>query len=271
MPSTQENLSFWNNNYDWSTHGDEWSVAWGGADTQWHGTLFPRIMRHLPVHTILEIAPGFGRWTQFLAGLCKRLIVVDLSSKCIDACRQRFRDTTHIEYHVNDGRTLPMVADGSVDFVFSFDSLVHVDAEAIESYLSELGRVLKPGGTGFIHHSNVAERAGRPSIDRFLASPHRLHALFRRPLPVRQTHGRALDVSASVFRAGAAKAGVSCISQEKVNWGGDDLIDCLSTIRKSTGSSPQATATLTNPHFMREASYLAGIAQLYGGAGTDVS
>ena len=88
MASTQENLSFWNKDYDWSAHGDEWSGAWGGAHTQWHGTLFPRIRRHLPVHTILEIAPGFGRWTQFLAGLCERLIVVDLSSKCIEACRR---------------------------------------------------------------------------------------------------------------------------------------------------------------------------------------
>ena len=201
MPSTQENLSFWNREYDWSAHGDEWSGAWGGAHTQWHGSLFPRIRRHLPVHTILEIAPGFGRWTHFLAGLCERLIVVDLSSKCIEACRARFRDVTHIEYHVNDGRTLPMVAERSVDFVFSFDSLVHVDADVIESYLSELGRVLKPGGAGFIHHSNVAEFSERLPIDRFLASHHRLNALVRLALPTRQTHGRAHDVSASVFRA----------------------------------------------------------------------
>jgi hypothetical protein len=158
-----------------------------------------------------------------------------------------------------------------VDFVFSFDSLVHVDADVIASYLSELGRVLKPGGAGFIHHSNVAEFSERLPIDRFLAAHHRLNALVRLALPARQTHGRAHDVSASVFRASAAKAGISCISQEKVNWGGDDVIDCLSTIRKSTGSSSPAVATLKNPHFMREANYLAELAQLYGGIGAERS
>jgi ubiquinone/menaquinone biosynthesis C-methylase UbiE len=264
MPTNQANLEFWNTNYDWSASGDEWSSAWGGAESQWHGTIFPRIRHHLPVHTILEIAPGFGRWTQFLTSLCKRLIVVDLSSKCIDACRARFRDSIHIDYHVNDGLTLPFIGDRSVDFIFSFDSLVHVEADIIESYVNEFGRVLKPGGTGFIHHSNLAERSERSLLHKFLPSHHRLHALVRRTGLIRQTHGRGHSVSASVFRSYAEKAGVSCVSQEKVNWGGKHTIDCLSTIQKSTTPIQRAVATLNNSHFMREANYLAQLSALYG-------
>ena len=41
---------------------------------------------------------------------------------------------------------LPMVEESSIDFVFSFDSLVHVEAETLAAYLSELARVLKPDG-----------------------------------------------------------------------------------------------------------------------------
>src|SRR5439155_24508233 len=39
---------------------------------------------------ILEIAPGFGRWTHYLKDYCENLWIVDRSSECIEACRQRF-------------------------------------------------------------------------------------------------------------------------------------------------------------------------------------
>ena len=75
-------------------------------------------------------------------------MVVDISERCIEACRQRFAAESHIAYHANDGRSLEMVADRSIDFVFSFDSLVHADADVIEDYLRQLGRKLTPNGVG---------------------------------------------------------------------------------------------------------------------------
>jgi len=154
MPTLAENNRFWGNDYDWKQGGDEWSEVWGGAEMQWYGTLLPRIHKHLPAGTILEIAPGFGRWTHFFADLCERLIVVDMSDKCIDACKQRFQDRSHIQFHVNDGKSLEVIDDNSIDFVFSFDSLVHAEADVVEAYLSQLSRKLKPGGVGFIHHQS---------------------------------------------------------------------------------------------------------------------
>src|SRR6266478_5857216 len=107
--------------YDWKQAGEEWSEPWGASEAQWNGTIFPRIRDCVPTGTILEIAPGFGRWTHFLKDLCQQLVVVDLSTKCIEACQARFADCTHITYHVNDGKSLAMIADESIDFVFSFD------------------------------------------------------------------------------------------------------------------------------------------------------
>ncbi len=52
-----------------------------------------------------------------------------------------------------------MVADGSIDFVFSFDSLVHAEEDVIRSYLDQLGQKLRPDGVGFLHHSNLGEYA----------------------------------------------------------------------------------------------------------------
>ena len=91
----------------------------------------PRIARFLPAGSILEIAPGHGRWTDFLREHCDTLSIVDLDAACIDACRERFAGDERIAYHVNDGRSLDMIEDGSVDFAFSFDSLVHADAEVV--------------------------------------------------------------------------------------------------------------------------------------------
>jgi hypothetical protein len=43
---------------------------------------YPRIHKYLPAKRILEIAPGFGRWTRFLIPSCEELKGIDLSSKC---------------------------------------------------------------------------------------------------------------------------------------------------------------------------------------------
>lgn len=58
-----------------------------------------------------------------------------------------------MSYLVNDGENLPMFIDGTQDLVFSFDSFIHMHENVIDKYLSEIYRVLKPGGRGWIHHS----------------------------------------------------------------------------------------------------------------------
>ena len=126
---------------------------------QWYGSIFPRIIQHLPSNRILEIACGYGRWTQYLKDLCSNLVVVDLSSECIQGCKKRFSDCPHIEYHINDGKSLDMISDSSVDFLFSFDSLVHADESVLKAYLSQLPRILTDNGVAFIHHSNLGEYA----------------------------------------------------------------------------------------------------------------
>src|SRR6202035_2901665 len=114
MPTIEDNLSVWDQAYDWPQGGEEWSEVWGSAHMQWYGSILPRISAFVPADTILEIAPGYGRWTAFLKDLCKRLIIVDLSEKCIETCRQRFADCSHISYVVNDGTSLDMIVDDGV-------------------------------------------------------------------------------------------------------------------------------------------------------------
>ena len=86
----------WDVDYSWADGGDSWSEQWGGPEKQWRGAILPRIRAFVPARTCLEIAPGHGRWTQFLKDLCDQLIVVDLSASCIAACQQRFSNCANI-------------------------------------------------------------------------------------------------------------------------------------------------------------------------------
>ena len=77
--------------------------------------------------------------------------IVDLNQTCIDYTRKKLGHHVN-EYYVNDGKSLPVI-DNSYDLIFSFDSFVHMHKNVIEEYVKEIHRVLKPGGTSFIHHS----------------------------------------------------------------------------------------------------------------------
>ena len=248
MASIDENQRQWTD-YAWDQAGDEWSQAWGGTPYLWQAVVYPRVMTWLPAGTGLEIAPGHGRFTQFLHRLCERLVIVDLTDGCIEACRRRFDGVDHIEYHVNDGRSLDFVADGTIDFVFSFDSLVHAESDVLQAYVGELGRVLSADGVGFIHHSNMGA--------------------FRDPASGQLTcdnpHWRAESMSAERFREYCGEHGLSCIGQELINWGVPaPLTDALSLFTRRGSRFDRPPVALENPDFMDQAAAIQRIAKLYG-------
>ena len=69
--------------------------AVGSSAPQWAGAILPRIRDCLPVGTILEIVPGFGRWTHYLKDYCDKRWILDRSTKCIQAGRHRFESHLH--------------------------------------------------------------------------------------------------------------------------------------------------------------------------------
>ena len=235
--------------YDWKDAGEEWSEPWGGSAAQWSGAILPRLRGYLPAATILEIGAGFGRWTHYLRDHGERLLVLDRKEECIEACRERFGGDTRLTYYVNDGRSLSMLPDESVDFAFSFDSLVHPDRKVIESYLSELARKLKIGGRGFFHHSNLGAYAN--SWSERLPQP--IKKILRKLKILDWEHHRNRTMSAALFRTLCAQHGLTCLRQELVNWRGRRLIDCFSWFERSSTNQPDATEIVRNPDFMREA------------------
>ena len=261
MPTVEDNRRVWDAEYAWPAAGDEWSRPWGGSDMEWHATILPRIRAFLPCGTILEIAPGHGRWSVFLREHCRRLILVDLSETAIAACRRRFAGDERVACHVNDGSSLSMIADASVDFAFSFDSLVHVEADTLAAYMEQLARKLTPEGAAFLHHSNLGEYA------RYYAAAGLLPAVARRALArlrvLDRDHWRARSVTAGGVRALAERIGLSCPAQELVNWGTRRLIDGLTVLARPESRWARPTRVLRNRRFMQEARGAARLAVLY--------
>jgi SAM-dependent methyltransferase len=113
-----------------------------------------------PGRTLLEIGPGGGRFTEVLLSHCDHLIAADTSNQMLQLLRRRFSGRTDIRYIHLDGTGLVGVEDRGVDAVFSYGVFVHLQHWDIFNYLSEVYRVLRPGGQAIIQHSNTFSEDG---------------------------------------------------------------------------------------------------------------
>jgi len=206
-----EEQRLWNLDSNWEIGGHEWSKSFGTTEDLWNSQIFDKI-KEFRGKKILEIAPGFGRITQFLSILAGELMVVDLNPICIEKTRSKLKHHV-LAYFVNDGKSIPKVRDNSQDLVFSFDSFVHMHANVTEEYVKEIYRILKPGGQSFIHHSWLY--GGSEESTNNIA-------------------GRA-NMSPEQFKGLVEKYGMEIVSQDSIQfepvfpWNGTD---CISMFRK---------------------------------------
>lgn len=105
---------------------------------------------------VLEIAFGWGRISSQLLQNHKvnSLTLVDINPINVAYVKKRFQKNKNVYPMVNNGLDLQEIETGIMDFVYSFDSMVHFNHELMAGYISEIKRVLKPGGKCFLHFSN---------------------------------------------------------------------------------------------------------------------
>ena len=162
MASIQSNINTYNDPRTWNRCGDTWTFHAENChqpyDTWKRSVVDTFLDPYLsPDVDALEIGPGYGRWSEFMVGRTRSLVLVDISTNCIDACRQRFGDELPEEsFAVNDGRTLD-VPDDSLDLIWSFGTFVHIDEPDLSAYMAECGRALRPGGRFVIHHAGWSD------------------------------------------------------------------------------------------------------------------
>jgi ubiquinone/menaquinone biosynthesis C-methylase UbiE len=140
--------------HDCRALGDEWGTA--------HLERYPNFVRpHIqPTDTVLEIGCGGGRLTELLIDDCSELICIDVSIKMLERMQRRFQGRTNLKLVKGNGMDLGPIPDRSVDCVVSYDVFVHIEPEDIYAYLIESRRVLRPGGRGIIHFSNILSGLG---------------------------------------------------------------------------------------------------------------
>ena len=154
--SIQENRRNWGV-FDWSKGGEEWvpevQIAKGLEPAQWKNKLTDEVLlKYIKKDSvILEIGSGAGRWTEILQPLAKKLIVTDISPKCIEICKKRFESKNNLDYKLIDKR-LDFIDDGVIDYVWSYAVFVHINPSDIDRYIKDFSRILKPGGYTIIHH-----------------------------------------------------------------------------------------------------------------------
>lgn len=97
-----------------------------------------------PTPQVVEIGCGIGRLTTPLAERFPHATFhgYDISFSILGHAPA----APNVFYEVNDGRNLPIPQGFEVDAVYSMLVFQHIDADGIESYIKEAGRVLRLGG-----------------------------------------------------------------------------------------------------------------------------
>jgi hypothetical protein len=150
-----------------------------------------------------------------------------------------------------------------VDFVFSYDSLVHVNAAVMDAYLGEISRVLSANGAAFLHHSNLG--AYRSVLGAIRNRPRLQRKWVQLTRFEKDLHWRDPGVEAGAVESMAQRHGLQCIGQEIVPWGTKRvLLDCMSTLVRQGAPAARPNRVVVNRHFMQEAASQGRIAQLYG-------
>jgi ubiquinone/menaquinone biosynthesis C-methylase UbiE len=183
MGATEIQTLIWDS-WEWDTdRGEKWTESDAWKDSVITHVLRPRVPEGSDV---LEIGPGAGRWTEALVERAGSLVLVDISSRCIEICQDRFGHLDQVSFHLTTGSDLSFIDDETIDVVWSFDVFVHLALSDVEGYISELARILRPGGSATIHHAaggglqggwrsaltreqftDIAERAGFHVIEQF--------------------------------------------------------------------------------------------------------
>lgn len=116
------------------------------------------VMRHLAANhhvprRIMDFGCGIGGsvpyFRKYLAG--SELTCIDVSQKSLDIAQSRFPDSA--VYQLFDGNLLPF-PDNTFDVIFTACVFHHIPVEDHARLLSEIRRVLAPGGTFFIFEHN---------------------------------------------------------------------------------------------------------------------
>lgn len=161
--SIEEQKRIWPQALNGYTEAGMYSNQWGKVGDKearnmrgdilgdYHSVFNNYLMPSIEGKTVLEIGSFEGKWTYFMKK-AKKVIAVDITDDGFKKMQQ-WPDFNPNQYsfYLTKGYELEGIESGSVDFVFSMDSLVRSEKDIIDRYLGEIKRVLAPKGKTCIH------------------------------------------------------------------------------------------------------------------------
>ena len=103
---------------------------------------------------MLDVACGEGYGSALLARGATHVAGVDISAEAIAHAKARYASLANADFSCAPCTALPL-ADGSVEVAVTFETLEHIDEQAL--FLDEIARVLKPGGVLVLSCPNKLE------------------------------------------------------------------------------------------------------------------
>lgn len=128
-----------------------WRINESDADKRREMLLFrDRLSSNLD--DVLEVGCGRGRLTEVLASQCDRLIATDVASEMVTHTRDRLPEHDTVSVAIADAECLPFAAN-SVDAVCASQVVGHLPE--LETFLTDVARVLRPGGQLLLSTGNL--------------------------------------------------------------------------------------------------------------------
>lgn len=120
---------------------------------------------------VLELGPGTGRYTRYIIGRSKHMILVDYSKVVCSFLQTYLATKGSFEVHTIDKPLLQGVATGTVDFAMANGVFEHLDPEESLWFLQEFFRTLRPGGTAVFNFDNIMVPGGMGHLLRTRGNP----------------------------------------------------------------------------------------------------
>lgn len=120
--------------------------------------LFPYINRE---SVVVEIGCGGGRIANETLKRCGYLHCFDVSNEMIKSAKEALKEFRNKTFYLLENNVLaPPLEHASVDFVYSFDVMVHLEIRAVYVYLEQIRKILKQGKNFFLHVATTQTKMG---------------------------------------------------------------------------------------------------------------
>jgi ubiquinone/menaquinone biosynthesis C-methylase UbiE len=136
-----------------ATEKDKKNGGWSDEEFFLTGTKFAKqtlqqikeVNTNFCLDKALDFGCGAGRITQGLSNHFKEVIGVDIASSMVALAKKK-NSRPNCSFYLNEKNDLSFLQDSSIDLVFSYITLQHMNPEYSKKYIQEFFRILKPNG-----------------------------------------------------------------------------------------------------------------------------